>query len=256
MREIIYIAGYGRSGSTILDISLGQHDDIMGMGEFTNIFIEWENLRDDPFWSSIIKDFERDFDEKIAIKDLIKLNRYVQSKPLFFVSKVKQSIYCKAWNLILDSVYAKKPNVILVDSSKTTRLALFRVKRFRKFLNCKIKMIYLTRSFKSVKNSVKKGGNRSLEKNDPTFGKKSVKQFYFGYIFTFFSTKLCYPGIQTKLKFENFVANPTLHLNKVVASLGYNHVHYKEDDFMNMDAGNGISGNRARRSTQLNVTKQ
>ena len=44
MREIIYIAGYGRSGSTILDISLGQHDDIMGMGEFTNIFIEWENL--------------------------------------------------------------------------------------------------------------------------------------------------------------------------------------------------------------------
>ena len=90
MREIIYIAGYGRSGSTILDVSLGQHDDIMGMGEFTNIFIEWENLRDDPFWSSIIKDFERDFDEKIAIKALIKLNRSVQSKPLFFCLKGKK----------------------------------------------------------------------------------------------------------------------------------------------------------------------
>ena len=255
MREIIYIAGYGRSGSTIVDVSLGQHPKIMGMGEFTNLFIEWEKLRNDSFWSSIIKDFVRDFDYDISIKDLIKLNREVQSSSFFTISKHTIAVYCKAWNLILDSIYTKCPDVILVDSSKTTRLALFRVNRFRKLLNCNVKMIYLTRSFKSVRNSVKKGGNRSLEKNDPSFGKKSVSKFYIGYFMTLIATKLFYPTIKTKLKFENFVENPTLFLNKVMRSLGYESIIYNEDNFINMDAGNGISGNRTRRSKQLSVTK-
>ena len=117
-------------------------------------------------------------------------------------------------------------------------------------------MIYLTRSFTSVRDSVKKGGNRSLEKNDPSFGRKSVSKFYIGYFMTLIATKLFYPTIKTKLKFENFVENPTFFLNKVMQSLGYTNIIYKEDDFVNMDAGNGISGNRTRRSKQLSVTKQ
>ena len=72
---------------------------------------------------------------------------------------------------------------------------------------------------------------------------------------TLIATKLFYPTIKTKLKFENFVENPTLFLNKVMRSLGYESIIYNEDNFINMDAGNGISGNRTRRSKQLSVTK-
>ena len=33
--RVVYIAGYGRSGTTILDIALGQHSVVMGAGEIT-----------------------------------------------------------------------------------------------------------------------------------------------------------------------------------------------------------------------------
>ena len=32
-QKILYIAGLGHSGSTILDLSLGSHPDITGLGE-------------------------------------------------------------------------------------------------------------------------------------------------------------------------------------------------------------------------------
>jgi hypothetical protein len=35
--RIVYIAGYGRSGTTLLDIALGQHSDIAGAGEVTTL---------------------------------------------------------------------------------------------------------------------------------------------------------------------------------------------------------------------------
>ena len=41
---IIYIGGYGRSGSTVLDIVLGDHPELHSLGEFQNFF----NIFHDP----------------------------------------------------------------------------------------------------------------------------------------------------------------------------------------------------------------
>lgn len=41
MTEVFYIAGYGRSGSTVLDMLLGMHPAILGMGELTHVFEYW-----------------------------------------------------------------------------------------------------------------------------------------------------------------------------------------------------------------------
>ena len=43
MAVIIYIAGYGRSGSTVLDMLLGSDDHAIGLSELTHVFGYWSN---------------------------------------------------------------------------------------------------------------------------------------------------------------------------------------------------------------------
>jgi hypothetical protein len=40
-KKILYIAGYSRSGSTILDIILSSHPQIFGTGELGYLFDDW-----------------------------------------------------------------------------------------------------------------------------------------------------------------------------------------------------------------------
>ncbi|TCM21368.1 sulfotransferase family protein [Novosphingobium sp. PhB165] len=62
--RVIYVAGYGRSGSTLLDIALGMRADVFGAGELTALARHaWKNgeycacgatVRDCPFWSRVM----------------------------------------------------------------------------------------------------------------------------------------------------------------------------------------------------------
>ncbi|GAB4527813.1 MAG: sulfotransferase [Amphiplicatus sp.] len=62
--KVVYIAGYGRSGTTLLSIALGQHPRIFGAGEIHELTRHaWEQntfcscaraLRDCPFWSDVV----------------------------------------------------------------------------------------------------------------------------------------------------------------------------------------------------------
>lgn len=62
--KLIYVAGYGRSGTTLLDIALGEHPAIMGAGEVTTLARHvWDNgeycacgaqVRDCPEWKAIV----------------------------------------------------------------------------------------------------------------------------------------------------------------------------------------------------------
>jgi hypothetical protein len=66
-----YIAGYGRSGSTVFDIVLGEHPQIFGAGELTNLSRRvWPNneycacgatVHQCPFWSKVVALFHGQF---------------------------------------------------------------------------------------------------------------------------------------------------------------------------------------------------
>ena len=43
MTKILYIAGYGRSGSTVLSVILGNHPDIVSAGELTYLLDDWND---------------------------------------------------------------------------------------------------------------------------------------------------------------------------------------------------------------------
>ena len=63
MYKVLYIAGDGRSGSTLLNIALGNHDQVLAMGELCNVHrfvLGQENwcscglpVSDCDFWQSV-----------------------------------------------------------------------------------------------------------------------------------------------------------------------------------------------------------
>lgn len=73
--RVVYIAGYGRSGSTILDIALGQHEDIVGAGEISaltrhvwahNEYCACGNpICDCSFWSAVCQEWSDDDDTRM-----------------------------------------------------------------------------------------------------------------------------------------------------------------------------------------------
>jgi len=74
--RVLYIAGEGHSGSTFLDIMLGNHPDVFGAGELSNLprggWIDNEyctcgrQANDCPFWSYV----RRVWVEKVGVDDL------------------------------------------------------------------------------------------------------------------------------------------------------------------------------------------
>ena len=129
MKKIVYIAGLGHSGSTILDMALGAHPNILGLGEIYAVFnnsnhsILFNNstcscgkkAKDCTFWKDA---------EEISKKDNIIEEKYLKLIELF------------------SQKYGE--DMILVDSSKNSYPYL-------KLLNEKfdLKIIYLTRDYRS-----------------------------------------------------------------------------------------------------------
>jgi hypothetical protein len=64
MIRVVYITGFGRSGSTVLNITLGQHADVIATGELGNLSRRvWHSdeycscgarVRSCPFWSAVV----------------------------------------------------------------------------------------------------------------------------------------------------------------------------------------------------------
>jgi len=128
MSKIIYIAGLGHSGSTLLDMSLGTLPGVLGMGEIKGILDDesrprhfnstcscGKNARECEFWKDVPKLLDGIKDDASKFEVLL---RHVQSK------------------------YGQ--DVILVDSSKNSN-------QYLRYLdaNHDLRLLYLTRDVRS-----------------------------------------------------------------------------------------------------------
>jgi hypothetical protein len=147
--NLIYIVGAGRSGSTILDRTLGHHSKMLSLGELINLRQEYENnalcgcgtpIRDCPHWSDIFKQMKTN-NTRPALEEFIDLKYVFEgSKPYkairrlgisaqLLLGKVPADPGLKraiantrtAYQLIFDKSGAQ----ILVDSSKSLNRALY-----------------------------------------------------------------------------------------------------------------------------------
>lgn len=128
MSKIIYIAGLGHSGSTILDMSLGTNRGVVGLGELKTLLDDQTRER---HYSSVCSCGQKAGQCRVwgELKDLLKEEGSLEEKYNLVVG-------------LLQKLYG--PDVTLVDSSKNSYSYL-------KSLNRKydLRVIYLTRDIRS-----------------------------------------------------------------------------------------------------------
>lgn len=174
MKKIIYIAGYSRSGSTILDLLLSSHGDIFGTGELTYLFDDWEDENrvctcgkrydDCSFWG----DFK--LPDNISMAEAIKVIRRVESRKHLAelegdtMPKVITEQYGEIQNALYSHIFKKSNVEFIVDSSKTSRDMAGRFYALQRYTDFDVYVIHLVKNGMSIVESyVKKGRNWALE---------------------------------------------------------------------------------------------
>jgi len=246
---IIYIAGYGRSGSTLLDVILGNHPNVLSTGELTSVAqdsvlnnncscgvsINACELYGDLIHNkneiaqnmeSIIRHFESRGDYLRTTQSQVSQDNFYQYR----------SFHEQLFNDLSDSSGCQ----YIVDSSKTVGSTANRV-RWLKFIGFDVKVIHIYKNLGKIWQSVRKGSNHQLQdkqahkislfaqlglrakqrvpnKAGPlTFAVKSLVGWYLANKTARSYAGLVGEGNYMKLNYDKFITNPEKELNR----LGY-----------------------------------
>lgn len=174
--KIIYIAGYGRSGSTLLARILGSHENIFTVGELIN-FLNLLNIDDSicscgieiqscSFWSGIIQKFKNNH---ANISDLAASQRKIESISNLssYISGKNTSddiAYKDVHRSLINSIFQQLPENVryIVDSSKTTWSRFLRPITLSKISAQHVKVVHIVRDGRGCMWSMIKGTDTGL----------------------------------------------------------------------------------------------
>lgn len=155
--SILYIAGFGRSGSTILSLFLGMHPSMFAVGEINWLFDLWqrqkkrcgcgERLRNCTFWGKVREHFV-DALPQISLKDAARIT--LQCERLNPLGYQGNDEYAVIWQQIINSVSEISQSPIIIDSSKSAINSINRPVALSKACGFDVKLVYLLRDPRAV----------------------------------------------------------------------------------------------------------
>ena len=158
--RVIFVVGYGRSGSTLLDMMLGAHPDIFGAGEMATICRHvWPNdeycachqrVRSCPLWSEAIAEWQRSGVDIAAHRDLQQRIEPILSRRRAFAGDALRS-YCEQTLALYRIVAGKTGRRVLLDSSKSPGRAMALASS-----GVDLRLIHLVRDPRAVAHSMSK----------------------------------------------------------------------------------------------------
>lgn len=273
---IIYIAGYGRSGSTVLDILLSNHQKIIGLGEVTSEPLGLE-IKDVCSCGKTLDrcDFYRGIFQSDTIppfqvrKKMVELCRNIEHRKFFlrwlfgFVSDREKLEYCKSMYDFFGAVKEKSKKNFVVDSSKSAPGASGRPLALSRICGFDVRVIHIIRDGRAVMWSIKKGSNRAFERGDKEKIRFSTLRAIYGWMTSNLIASLTgrLLGKEKYLCFfyEDLVKNPlkeitrigeflSLDMNELISRLEHGK-HFVID-------GHRIGGNRLRHGKELTITNK
>lgn len=262
MKRVIYIMGAGRSGTTLLDIILGNANDIFSCGEL----ISFPKLKGIPhgfekeskqflFWKNVEKSlFEKN--KEFQYDDLIRTVNAVESHRTFFnnlfrltPARILKDYYQYIDNFF-ESLFSHIKEDIVVDSSKYPGRA-FALSRQNKW---QIDYIYL------IRNPI--GVVHSFSKSDV---EQPRKGFLFANIYYFVINMMCqlvkiHIG-ESKLltiRYEDFLRNSTEVLHRIEYRLSLDLRFPKRliEDNIPLKVGCLFEGNRIRLKNEIIISRK
>ncbi|HAN27176.1 MAG TPA: hypothetical protein DCP75_05555 [Haliea salexigens] len=233
--KVLYIAGYGRSGSSILSRLLGAHADIVSLGEFGRLSVVanatvkcscGETTEHCEFWRAA------------AAKG---------SKGFFREFKT------------LKALMRERPETWFVDSTKTAYFDGWRPGYYL-LTGYDLYVLQLTRSAKSVVESANKGRNRDLERGVPRRRRFEAARTVFGWSFANAVAGLYRLALGRKgvcMAYEDLTADPKEFLSRLGEFMGLDleEVMVGFGSGQALPPGHEIAGNRALRESSLGLRK-
>ncbi len=179
-KKIIYIAGYSRSGSTILDIMLGSHKNIFGTGELFYLFEDWltgtractcgEIYETCSFWKDLKLPNAISLQQAKEIVSDVENRKFISALQHKKISLDRIEKYALIQSALYNYIYKTSGKNIVIDSSKSSGDMAGRFYALHQYTDFEVYVIHLLKNGLSVVESfVKKGRNWALEgyaKND------------------------------------------------------------------------------------------
>jgi hypothetical protein len=268
--SIIYITGRGHSGSTILDLLLGNSENIESVGELLSGMGRPDDdcscgykIASCPFWSEVRKNTMEKFNDKINWNEIVELSHYfghITRLPLliFGVRRDKERI-CQQYTYSLFEVIAEiSKKRIIVDSSKEITRGYFLVKNFSN-----VKLIHLIRNGEEILASQL---YRMKERGSYRFLRRNLPAKYFHGLFMFLTTvtwvignliieiiRLFNRDKLLRVRYEDLCSSPDDELRRIGKFMNceMESVIEKIKNRQKISIGHNIAGNKIRFSSSV-----
>lgn len=230
--RILYIAGYGRSGSTFLCRLLGQQPEICAAGELSR-YLEWvdssrpcscgEEIRSCPLWKhvqldmSVIAQGSRLW--QAAIDSMVTL-----VLGLSWISKRQLAIYRTRHRRLFESIASAGNASIVVDSSKSDYGSAGRARALAIVAGLDVRVLHLIRNPHAVAESLMLGTNKELEGRSQGGRKFKRLRAFVGWTASNAAALLLarnyFPARTLRVHYEDLVSNPDVVLDRIARFAG------------------------------------
>jgi hypothetical protein len=270
MSKILYIAGYGRCGSTILDIILSGHPEITGVGEVTFLLEDWANSSQHCSCGKTYQkcDFWKDlFSNQRPLPQITELVRKIEKRSsvlrllLGLISREDRQAYRAYQEKVLAHIVSQTGSSIVVDSSKSARSALGRFVALNKLAGQDVYVLHLVRDgFAVMESQIVTGDNWVLE-GQAISNKWPALRTIYGWVMTNVWVPLLGRLIGLNrymlLRYEDFIENPAVALQAIGQFCGFDAggliERINHDDYFNV--GHMVGGNRVRLEGKLKLKR-
>ena len=261
--KVIYIAGYSRSGSTILDLLLGSDKQISSTGELAYLLEDWnlkgrictcgDEYEDCEFW----KDLSFNDEHKDIIREVEHRHNLKMLKKDSFPQELTHE-YSTFQEYLFDFISEKSGNTVIVDSSKTSRYMAGRFLALHNYVpNIEVYVIHLIRNgLDTLQSYLKKGRNWALEgygKNDRFQGLRAIMGWCLANSIAYQLGRQLPENRYIQVKYNDLVTEPSGVLN----NLG----NFLNEDFSGiidlinnkepLKKGHNVGGNRLRNKEKV-----
>jgi hypothetical protein len=168
MMGVVYISGYGRSGSTLLDVLLGNLPGVVSLGEVGSLSRRWARgercacgatLDTCPFWSAVVARLPG------GTADLAELGKLIATHESWWRTSgvgTDGMRYLELTRELLEACATESGARWLVDSSKTTYGHARRPAQLMALRDLELRALHLVRQAADVGAAARKGRNSDL----------------------------------------------------------------------------------------------
>lgn len=277
--RLVYIAGYGRSGSTLLEILIGNLHNVQNVGELANIFEYWHDANQKcscgqamtscDFWNSVCEAYLTELgsiDETYLRRDM---QRAVEERRSFYSSFFRlnkqklHSQYIQQQRALFKAIASQSKKEIVVDSSKTARLTAWRPYALCRIAGFEVNVIHLIRDIRGVIYSMMKGSNTKMENGEVNFSLRfAMIRALYGWtmanLVMNYQSSLLPSGSVIRVHYEDVIKNPKNELIRIGDFLGVDptNIINKLEKKEILSGGHCFSGNRLRHVGVSRITKE